>query len=95
VGQSEFTLSLWERGRGGRWRTFGRGGPRKSHKTHNIQYGIKNTEYTCSKTHIHKITNVPVFYMALGRNDFDRGKSMDFPPSKSLFPGPYKQYIHY
>ncbi len=26
----------------------------------------KNTEYSCSKTHVHKITNVPVFYMPLG-----------------------------
>ncbi len=25
------------------------------------------------ETHIHKITNVPVFYMALGLNDLDAG----------------------
>jgi hypothetical protein len=28
----------------------------RPHKTHNIQYRIHNTE-----THVHKITNVPVF----------------------------------
>jgi hypothetical protein len=38
---------------------------KKSHKTHKMQYRIQNTEYSCSKTHVHKITNVPVFYMAL------------------------------
>ncbi len=26
--------------------------------------------------HVHKITNVTVFYMALGLNDFDAGKSI-------------------
>ncbi len=28
------------------------------------------------ETHVHKITNVPVFYMELGLNDFDLGKSI-------------------
>ncbi len=28
------------------------------------------------ETHLHKITNVPVFYMALGLNGFDAGKSI-------------------
>ncbi len=26
-----------------------------------------------TETHVHKITNVPVFYMELGLNDFDAG----------------------
>jgi hypothetical protein len=38
---------------------------------HTLQYRIQNTE-----THVHKITIVPVFYMALGLNDFDAGKSI-------------------
>jgi hypothetical protein len=33
-------------------------------------------EIATSKTHVHKITNVPVFYMALGLNDFYAGKSI-------------------
>jgi hypothetical protein len=37
----------------------------------NKQYRIQKTE-----THVHKIINVPVFYMALGFNDFDAGKSI-------------------
>jgi hypothetical protein len=28
------------------------------------------------ETHVHKITNVPVFYMALGLYDFGAGKSI-------------------
>jgi hypothetical protein len=28
------------------------------------------------KTHAHKITNVPAFYMALEHKDFDQGKSI-------------------
>ncbi len=36
-------------------------------------YRIHNTP--AAKTHVHKITNVPVFYMALGLNDFDGGES--------------------
>jgi hypothetical protein len=28
------------------------------------------------ETHVQKITNVPVFYMALGLHDFDVGKSI-------------------
>ncbi len=27
------------------------------------------------ENHVHKITEVPVFYMVLGHNDFDEGKS--------------------
>ncbi len=40
----------------------------------NTEYRIQNTE-----THAHKITNVPIFltfYMALGLNDFNAGKSI-------------------
>ncbi len=37
-----------------------------------LEYRIQNT-----KTHVHKITNVrQLFYMALGLNDFDAGKSI-------------------
>jgi hypothetical protein len=32
-----------------------------------------------SETHVHKISNVPVFYMALGLDDFDGGKSITRP----------------
>jgi hypothetical protein len=35
------------------------------------KYRIQNTE-----THVHKITNVPFFYMELGLNDFGAGKSI-------------------
>ncbi len=31
-------------------------------------------EWVGPETHVHKITNVHVFYMALGLNDFDAGK---------------------
>jgi hypothetical protein len=55
-----------------------------------------------SETHVHKITNLPVFYMALGLDDFDpflgplEGVGpinleffvMDLPASKSLRPAP-------
>ncbi len=40
------------------------------------------------ETQVHKITNVPVFYMALGLNDFDAVKSVTH---KSLHPTLYKQ----
>jgi hypothetical protein len=45
------------------------------------------------ETHVHKITNVPVFYMALGLNDFDACKSILDPlegvgPELSTFLGP-------
>jgi hypothetical protein len=36
-----------------------------------LYYRIQNTE-----THVHKITNVPVFFMAPGQNDSDAGKSI-------------------
>jgi hypothetical protein len=67
AGQSEFTLSLSRRGLRGRG-----GGPLEGVglKTNNIQNRLKNTEYSCSKTHVHKITSV----MALGFNDFDGGQ---------------------
>jgi hypothetical protein len=55
--------------------TAGGGGMVASHeqKTHNIQYRIQNT----SETHEPKITNVPLFfYLALGSNDIDGGKSI-------------------
>jgi hypothetical protein len=49
-------------GRGGEGREERGGeGRGKAHKTCNIQYKIQNTEYTCSKTRVHKISNVPVF----------------------------------
>jgi hypothetical protein len=45
-------------------------------KTHSFQWLSK---WICphtqlQHTHVHKITNVPVFYMALGLNDFDGGQ---------------------
>ncbi len=43
-------------------------------KTHNIQYIEYRIQNTKSKTHVLKITNVPVFSIALGLNDFDAGK---------------------
>jgi hypothetical protein len=51
--------------------------PTNNPSPHNIQYRIQNTEYKIwnTKSYVHKITNVPVFYMALGVNDFDAGKS--------------------
>jgi hypothetical protein len=42
----------------------------------NSQHAVQNTEYTCSKTQVHKITNLTDFYMALGLNDCDAGKSI-------------------
>ncbi len=60
-------------GEGGREREGGEGeggegeghwkgvSPEKSHKAHNMLYRIQNSIYSCSKTHVHKITNVPVF----------------------------------
>ena len=32
--------------------------------------------HSCSKTHVHKIINVPVFCVAIGLNDFVGGKSI-------------------
>jgi hypothetical protein len=56
-------------------------------KTHNVQYRIQNTEYRIQnkehriqntgcriqniETHVHKITNVPVFFHATGVYDLD------------------------
>jgi hypothetical protein len=40
------------------------------YKLRNTKYRIKNTE-----TDLHKITNVPAFYMELILNDLDGGKS--------------------
>jgi hypothetical protein len=37
-----------------------------AHKTHNIQYKYR---LQITETRVHKKTNVPVFYMALGLND--------------------------
>jgi hypothetical protein len=31
--------------------------------TKNSQHSVQNTEYSCSKTHVHKITNVLVFFI--------------------------------
>jgi hypothetical protein len=55
---------------------MGGGGPLEGVGPENhIKLTSYSTEYTCSKTHVHKITNVPVFYMTLGLNDFDGDKS--------------------
>jgi hypothetical protein len=43
--------------------------------------------HSCSKTCVHKITDVPVFKMGLGLNDFD------LPTPKSLCPAPYKHQV--
>ncbi len=44
------------------------------------QHTVKTTEYRIhnTETHVHKITNVLFlfFYMVLGHNDFDVGKSI-------------------
>ncbi len=53
-------------------RAIGRGGSLKIETF----WGL---EMTTSETHIQKITNVPVFYMALGLHDFDGGKSITRP----------------
>ncbi len=37
---------------------------------------VHRTQNTETHVHVHKITKVPVFYMALGLNDFDVGKSI-------------------
>jgi hypothetical protein len=37
---------------------------------------MANRAQKSKKTHVHKNTNVPVFYMALGLNDFEAGKSI-------------------
>jgi hypothetical protein len=42
------------------------------------------------ETHGHEIINVPVFYMALGRNDFDAGKSISHLILANLFLRPLK-----
>jgi hypothetical protein len=39
--------------------------------TFSTEFRIHNTE-----TNVHKITNIPVFYMALALNTFDAGKSI-------------------
>jgi hypothetical protein len=39
-----------------------------------MQYKMQNKE-----TRVHKITHVPVFYMAIGLNDFDAGKLITRP----------------
>jgi hypothetical protein len=33
-------------------------------------------EMATTNTHVHEITNLPVFYMGLGLNDFGGGKSI-------------------
>jgi hypothetical protein len=43
------------------------------------EHSIQNTE-----THVHKITNVPVFYSVLGLNDFDAGKSIARPIGRDV-----------
>jgi hypothetical protein len=35
-------------------------------------------------THLHKITNIPAFYRALGLNDFDGGKSITWAIERGL-----------
>jgi hypothetical protein len=42
------------------------------------------------ETHVHKITDVPVFYMALALNDFDAGKSKWHSLRSLLMQGPRK-----
>ncbi len=44
--------------------------------TCSTKYSIQNIEYRCSKTQVHKITNLTDFYMGLGLNDCDAGKSI-------------------
>jgi hypothetical protein len=40
--------------------------------------------HSCSKTHVHKITNLPIFQMKLGIHDFDGGKSIFWPKWHTL-----------
>jgi hypothetical protein len=48
------------------------GGRRGQYRIQNTEYRLQNTEHNCSKTHVHIITNVYLFfYMALRLNDFD------------------------
>jgi hypothetical protein len=58
---------------------------------HNITCTQQHT--TQLPTHVHKITNVPVFYMELKINGFEAGKSI-FPKSKPLRAAPDKQQVH-
>ncbi len=52
----------------------------KIHDLHNkIQITDTENRIQNTETHILKITNVPVFYLALGLNDFDGGKSITRP----------------
>ncbi len=49
------------------------GGGGGSTPPHPLQYHW-SFEGVGPETHVHKITNIPVFYMALGLNDYDAGK---------------------
>ncbi len=56
------------------------------HSPQNLQYRKQNTEYKRqnTETHLHKISNIPDFYMALGLNDFDAGKGVG-PENRDFF----------
>ncbi len=58
--------------------------------TWNSQHTVQNTEYTCSKTCEHKITNVLIFfcYTALGLNDLMGANSLPRPLKGVGFFGP-------
>ncbi len=76
----------------------------------NTECRVQNTEYIIHNTecrhYLHKITNIPLFYMARERNDFDADKSITWaigrvgpwywmiPASKPLHPAPYKQQVY-
>jgi hypothetical protein len=72
-----------------------KGGRGRGLPPHPLQYQWP-LEGVGPETHVHKITNVPVFYIALGLHDFDAGKSITqaigrgcalvTPASKSLRP---------
>jgi hypothetical protein len=69
--------------------------------TYSTEYRIQNKE-----THVHKITDVAVFYMALGLDDFDGDKSSTqamgrdgpsnwiCPHQNHYVPPPFKQQAH-
>jgi hypothetical protein len=65
-----------------------------------MQYTIQNTEYSCSQTHVHKITNVPVFIWRLvlmilmGANPLLSSLEGMGPESLDFF-GPKWHSLHY
>ncbi len=80
-GQSEFISSRRGREEGGPWEVVGM--KKKLHKTHKIQYRIQNTGAT--KLMYIKLP-MYLFYMALGLNDFDGGKSITRAIGRGLGP---------